>query len=117
MIRRPPRSTLFPYTTLFRSLFRAMPLRRVLADRLATVLELAELPDQRRADQERDHERRDESHERPERQVAGDVEEDVILGQRDEEMGEYPPSSFPGQGGDERVDDPLHAHCPWSPSR
>src|SRR2546422_4174562 len=24
MIRRPPRSTLFPYTTLFRSLFRAM---------------------------------------------------------------------------------------------
>src|SRR3712207_8113612 len=25
MIRRPPRSTLFPYTTLFRSLFRALP--------------------------------------------------------------------------------------------
>src|SRR5256884_2580619 len=25
MIRRPPRSTLFPYTTLFRSLERAMP--------------------------------------------------------------------------------------------
>src|SRR2546422_2816527 len=28
MIRRPPRSTLFPYTTLFRSLRRAGPLRR-----------------------------------------------------------------------------------------
>src|SRR2546426_3253941 len=25
MIRRPPRSTLFPYTTLFRSVFRAAP--------------------------------------------------------------------------------------------
>src|SRR2546430_12927718 len=25
MIRRPPRSTLFPYTTLFRSFFRRMP--------------------------------------------------------------------------------------------
>src|SRR5256885_2971265 len=25
MIRRPPRSTLFPYTTLFRSLLRSMP--------------------------------------------------------------------------------------------
>src|SRR2546430_7558052 len=28
MIRRPPRSTLFPYTTLFRSLRRERPLRR-----------------------------------------------------------------------------------------
>src|SRR2546425_12606991 len=28
MIRRPPRSTLFPYTTLFRSLPRAVPDRR-----------------------------------------------------------------------------------------
>src|SRR2546428_3762770 len=27
MIRRPPRSTLFPYTTLFRSAFRAAPQR------------------------------------------------------------------------------------------
>src|SRR5260221_11864119 len=32
MIRRPPRSTLFPYTTLFRSLLRARP-----AGRLGTV--------------------------------------------------------------------------------
>src|SRR3989442_9774169 len=30
MIRRPPRSTLFPYTTLFRSLIAAAALRRVL---------------------------------------------------------------------------------------
>src|SRR3989449_3023624 len=29
MIRRPPRSTLFPYTTLFRSLAAALPLRRL----------------------------------------------------------------------------------------
>src|SRR5258705_4564205 len=28
MIRRPPRSTLFPYTTLFRSLIRGMPKAR-----------------------------------------------------------------------------------------
>src|SRR5687768_17885613 len=28
MLRRPPRSTLFPYTTLFRSLLRAVPPRR-----------------------------------------------------------------------------------------
>src|SRR2546422_8446025 len=27
MIRRPPRSTLFPYTTLFRSRYRVLPLR------------------------------------------------------------------------------------------
>src|SRR6266550_8974285 len=33
MIRRPPRSTLFPYTTLFRSLSRALlALKRALAD-------------------------------------------------------------------------------------
>src|SRR2546430_9325679 len=30
MIRRPPRSTLFPYTTLFRSLILAIPLAMVL---------------------------------------------------------------------------------------
>src|SRR3712207_9482173 len=29
MIRRPPRSTLFPYTTLFRSLLRVGPYRRL----------------------------------------------------------------------------------------
>src|SRR3712207_6925994 len=38
MIRRPPRSTLFPYTTLFRSLLE-MLIERV--DRLALVAELA----------------------------------------------------------------------------
>src|SRR2546430_13728906 len=31
MIRRPPRSTLFPYTTLFRSLARLRPPRRLVA--------------------------------------------------------------------------------------
>src|SRR2546427_6664868 len=32
MIRRPPRSTLFPYTTLFRSRHRLPPVERYLAD-------------------------------------------------------------------------------------
>src|SRR5256886_16301245 len=32
MIRRPPRSTLFPYTTLFRSLLERLPLPAVLLD-------------------------------------------------------------------------------------
>src|SRR5438093_10091288 len=36
MIRRPPRSTLFPYTTLFRSLFHDCP------DAVATTLAIAE---------------------------------------------------------------------------
>src|SRR2546427_7529832 len=34
MIRRPPRSTLFPYTTLFRSRRRAVALRRLQAARV-----------------------------------------------------------------------------------
>src|SRR5438874_4590758 len=34
MLRRPPRSTLFPYTTLFRSLFRRHPKGAVDANRL-----------------------------------------------------------------------------------
>src|SRR2546426_12096971 len=38
MIRRPPRSTLFPYTTLFRSKFRIRPLR------LAFLVEPDDLP-------------------------------------------------------------------------
>src|SRR2546425_4608173 len=32
MIRRPPRSTLFPYTTLFRSLRRGVPENRILVN-------------------------------------------------------------------------------------
>src|SRR6266496_4776310 len=35
MIRRPPRSTLFPYTTLFRSRLRGLLRHRRLRDRLA----------------------------------------------------------------------------------
>src|SRR5438477_3639840 len=35
MLRRPPRSTLFPYTTLFRSLSPALPLSRSLWKRAA----------------------------------------------------------------------------------
>src|SRR2546425_6209492 len=40
MIRRPPRSTLFPYTTLFRSLLRAR--RRLVPERSDVVVELEE---------------------------------------------------------------------------
>src|SRR2546429_3576929 len=53
MIRRPPRSTLFPYTTLFRSLFHGLstPQRQQLSirgeDLSHGVLELASLLDQR----------------------------------------------------------------------
>src|SRR5256886_11506058 len=35
MIRRPPRSTLFPYTTLFRSLFRPEAVERLLGEHAA----------------------------------------------------------------------------------
>src|SRR2546422_4469322 len=38
MIRRPPRSTLFPYTTLFRSLADNRPADRALADQLTGVV-------------------------------------------------------------------------------
>src|SRR2546429_6711607 len=45
MIRRPPRSTLFPYTTLFRSTLGGDPVAEVvdLVDRQAQVLLLADL--------------------------------------------------------------------------
>src|SRR5690349_23155010 len=44
MIRRPPRSTLFPYTTLFRSLHDALPIQKLcgpftLADELSQLLD------------------------------------------------------------------------------
>src|SRR2546426_9854545 len=43
MIRRPPRSTLFPYTTLFRSLPNLLgPLDRILLDHIAAVVSAAE---------------------------------------------------------------------------
>src|SRR2546430_12111588 len=40
MIRRPPRSTLFPYTTLFRSAFEAVPEEQVEAPAAAQLAEL-----------------------------------------------------------------------------
>src|SRR2546430_10924581 len=43
MIRRPPRSTLFPYTTLFRSLMSMIPPRRLGAWRSWITLTLADL--------------------------------------------------------------------------
>src|SRR5260221_4997704 len=53
MIRRPPRSTLFPYTTLFRSVAEGREVEAVEAPRLIGDLILARLvprPAQRRAD-------------------------------------------------------------------
>src|SRR3712207_7541529 len=41
MIRRPPRSTLFPYTTLFRSTYGARPLKRVIQREINDPLALA----------------------------------------------------------------------------
>src|SRR2546422_8198775 len=38
MIRRPPRSTLFPYTTLFRSSLLPVPVAPVVADEVATLV-------------------------------------------------------------------------------
>src|SRR5260370_28427110 len=38
MIRRPPRSTLFPYTTLFRSVFFEQPLNRFMGSGSAGIL-------------------------------------------------------------------------------
>src|SRR3712207_8393304 len=46
MIRRPPRSTLFPYTTLFRSLHKAAPLAKVFAGRLPTAAELRNITEE-----------------------------------------------------------------------
>src|SRR2546427_4830852 len=43
MIRRPPRSTLFPYTTLFRSELVALVVARVLHERARVLLEVGEL--------------------------------------------------------------------------
>src|SRR2546430_11396591 len=48
MLRRPPRSTLFPYTTLFRSL--AAPLPRATPEQLATLAPLAGLTHERLAE-------------------------------------------------------------------
>src|SRR2546426_12652527 len=42
MIRRPPRSTLFPYTTLFRSVLAALQRQPVFLQRLVVVALLAE---------------------------------------------------------------------------
>src|SRR3712207_8621147 len=73
MIRRPPRSTLFPYTTLFRSVLAAPAAHAGLAvpdARLRVILPLGqEVPeDERRPDQnegegyDRDHDGRSEEH-------------------------------------------------------
>src|SRR3712207_8535138 len=44
MIRRPPRSTLFPYTTLFRSEFGALPIRLPAGPAQAAAKGLSRLP-------------------------------------------------------------------------
>src|SRR3989440_11871614 len=81
MIRRPPRSTLFPYTTLFRSPARndAAPAPELLDDRVAVDGERQRLFDERvverralRVDRE-DVEARVERAHHPGRGVAGDA--------------------------------------------
>ena len=98
-----------------RALLRAMPLGRVLADRLAAVLRRAQPPDQPRADHQRDDERRDQRHERPEGQIAEDVEEDVVSRQRDEEVVEHPPPFHRAEARHQRVHRPAPCACPASP--
>src|SRR3712207_7394282 len=44
MIRRPPRSTLFPYTTLFRSMLYDIPPRTVIPIEVETLVRAAEHP-------------------------------------------------------------------------
>src|SRR3712207_8440468 len=51
MIRRPPRSPLFPYTTLFRSLDHAFFLRHVLHNLLGCCLPLAREPPRARLEE------------------------------------------------------------------
>src|SRR2546426_7983013 len=58
MIRRPPRSTLFPYTTLFRSLWssycaQALPGKRRLGRGLVVVTHTSELPQVPRLERKR----------------------------------------------------------------
>src|SRR5262249_51897869 len=72
-----------------RALLGLVALRRVLADRLAAVLHDAQPLDQPGPDEEREHEGRDQGHERPEGQVAEDVEDDVVPAERDEEIVEH----------------------------
>src|SRR3989442_10065316 len=43
MIRRPPRSTLFPYTTLFRSLYEKVKTRHQALDQLDLLVKLRDL--------------------------------------------------------------------------
>src|SRR5438094_3060628 len=56
MIRRPPRSTLFPYTTLFRSVRRPGPLKTALAIRA----EIEPFPDRRNLGLDQGDERSEE---------------------------------------------------------
>src|SRR2546430_3193593 len=65
MIRRPPRSTLFPYTTLFRSLasaLRMLPLSSIISSPLARAAQTAEYLVQGRALTDRKSTRLNSSH-------------------------------------------------------
>src|SRR5262249_42489602 len=67
----------------------SVALRGVFADRLAAVLEQAQALDEPGTDEEREHERRDQRHERPEGQVTEDVEDDVVPAEGNEEIVEH----------------------------
>ncbi len=92
---------------------RPVPGRRILADRLAAVLHLAEALYQPGAQHEGDHDRRHRRHRRPERDVAEDVEGDVLLGERHEEEVEHQPSSPPRRARSASTH-ALHPHAPRS---
>src|SRR2546428_3600491 len=62
MIRRPPRSTLFPYTTLFRSVFHASDLPGAGAERDRVLLAALGSPDPRRTRSDRKSTRLNSSH-------------------------------------------------------
>src|SRR2546430_10222602 len=62
MIRRPPRSTLFPYTTLFRSDLADLPRRRVLDLEPRDVAELHRLAGEREGPRDRKSTRLNSSH-------------------------------------------------------
>src|SRR5262249_35077839 len=75
----------------------AVALRRVLANGLLAVLESPQPPDHPRPQRERDDDRRDGRHRRPERDVPEDVERAPVLDERDEELVQHQPSSPPSR--------------------
>src|SRR2546430_12494534 len=103
MIRRPPRSTLFPYTTLFRSAALRQSFR-FLGDDGAGALHLVEPRD------ERDHQPDVGVRRRPQRRAHLGVE-DLRLVEADPDR---PPAELPGRP-PRHTERPAHASSPPGP--